>query len=76
MNAATRRNTRKLARRLTEAAAIVLALAGLLMFVLAPLFSGPRPWSAGKMVDTRPADATSKPSAIADRRAADGDAGR
>ena len=38
------RRTARLVRRITDAVLLALAVAGLLMFVGAPMFSGPQPW--------------------------------
>ncbi len=69
MDTDPKRQSRQPARRLAEAVAALLAVAGLLAFVLAPLFSGPRPWPGGKATDPAvAAKATEPPAPRADAR--------
>ncbi len=42
------RRTSRLARRIVDAVLILLAVAGLAMFVGAPMFAGPHPWPLEK----------------------------
>ena len=59
------RRTSRLARRIVDAVLIVLAVAGLAMFVGAPMVAGPHPWplekatqaAAGTNAPARPASA-------------------
>ena len=48
------RRTSRLARRIVDAVLIVLAVAGLAMFVGAPMVAGPHPWPLEKAAQGAP----------------------
>ena len=69
----TPRRTARLARRIVDAVLIALAVAGLVMFVGAPMFAGPHPWPLEKVTQgaagtNAPARPASDPAPTAEAR--------
>lgn len=67
------RRTSRLARRIVDAVLIVLAVAGLAMFVGAPMVAGPHPWPLEKAAQgapgtNAPARSASAPAPTAEAR--------
>lgn len=65
--------TARLVRRIVDAVLIVLAVAGLVMFVGAPMFAGPHPWplekvGQGTTGSTAPTRSASGPGPTAEAR--------